>query len=162
MTRRRGLLTVLCALLLVTLAACSSDTKVGEGIDVDKLKGQGGTRLGERTTTTQAVTTTTSPSARTTVTRATATTAAAAVSLEIKIKQAAPQFDPAVGQVRSGSTVRWTNTDSVARSVESDSGAFVSPSIPPGGHFDLKAPAPGTYNYHDGTRPYAVGQLQVV
>jgi hypothetical protein len=33
--------------------------------------------------------------------------------------------------------------------------------IPPGGTFDFKATTAGSYNYHDGTRPYAVAQLQV-
>jgi plastocyanin len=86
------------------------------------------------------------------------------VALEIKIQgdTQGSQFEPRLGQVRTGTTVKWVNVDSQARSVEADNGAFRSPSIPPGGSYELRAPAPGTYNYHDGTRPYAVAQLQVV
>jgi hypothetical protein len=49
----------------------------------------------------------------------------------------------------------------VPRSVEDSAGAFRSPTIPPGGSWDYKANTAGTYNYSDGTRPYAVGQLVV-
>ena len=158
---KRFVLLAVTLMFVVMASACSSDTKVGEDINLDQLKGKGGTRLGETTTTAASATTApnvTAPPA----TKATPTTAAQAVALEIKIQAAAPQFNPSVGTTRQGTLVRFTNTDTQARSVEADGGAFVSPSIPPGGHWDLKAPAPGTYNYHDGTRPYAVAQLQVV
>jgi plastocyanin len=158
--RQRSIVGLLCIALLA-LGACGGNTKVGENIDVNNLKNKGGTRLGEVTTTVAAVTTTPSTTRPVATTRQVTTTVAQA-ALEIKIKAAAPQFDPAVGQVRSGSTVRWVNTDSQPRSVEGDSGTFASPMIPPGGKWDFKVGAPGTYNYHDGTRPYAVGQLQVV
>ena len=64
--------------------------------------------------------------------------------------------------MQRGSTVRWQNNDSVPRSVEDSGGAFRSPSIPPGGTWDYKASTPGKYSYSDGTRPYAVGELNVI
>lgn len=157
---------LLLVLVLVAGAACSSDNKVGEGLDTN-VKGGSGPRLGEATTTIAPVTTAAPPATTAkpvaTTARPVATTAPpASPALVIKIQAASPQFDPAVGSVRSGSIIRWQNVDSQPRSVEADNGAFRSPPIPPGGTFDLKAPAPGSYNYHDGTRPYAVAQLQIV
>ena len=166
-------LVVLLAVLLMVGAACSDDAQVGEGVETEGLDG-GGERLGAVTTTTAAPTTvapvTTAPprAAPTTAPRPTAppTTRAAQqqTALEIKIQgdTQGSQFDPRLGQVRSGSIVKWVNVDSQPRSVEADNGAFRSPPIAPGASFELKAPAPGQYNYHDGTRPYAVAQLQVV
>lgn len=154
------LLTVLLAMVAVA-GACSSNNKVGGGVNVDQLKNNKGSRLGEVTTTIAPVTTQPPVTKAPVTTAKPVTTIAVAPSLEIKIQSAAPQFNPSVGGVRFGTIVRWTNTDTQARSVEADNGAFTSGPIAPGGHFDLKAPARGTYNYHDGTRPYAVAQLQV-
>jgi plastocyanin len=158
---RRWVALVVVMLLAVVTAACSSDNKVGSDINLKDLKGKGGTRLGETTTTVASVTTAPPTTAKTAVTPKPTTTVAQSIALEIKIQGPSPQFNPSQGAVRSGQTVRWINTDSQARSIQADGGVFVSPSIPPGGHWDLKAPAPGTYNYTDGTRPYAVGTLTV-
>lgn len=73
-----------------------------------------------------------------------------------------PGFDPPVARVFQGTAVTWANTDSVARSVEADEGGFKSPSIPPGGSWTYTASTPGRFNYHDGTRPYTVGSIEVV
>jgi plastocyanin len=81
--------------------------------------------------------------------------------IKIQSDSAGYQFEPRVAAVAAGTIVRWTNTDSVARSVEADQGQFKSSSIPPGGSFDYATSAKGQFNYHDGTRPYAVGTLGV-
>jgi hypothetical protein len=47
------------------------------------------------------------------------------------------------------------------RSVVADNGAFTSPLLPPRSKFDYLANTAGTINCHDGTRPYAVGTLEV-
>lgn len=70
-------------------------------------------------------------------------------------------FDPSVAGVFVGMVVQWVNRDSVVRSVAADNGAFASPDIPPGGSFSWTPTKPGRVNYHDGTRPYAVGSLEV-
>ena len=166
-------LVVLLAVLLAVGTACSDDAEVGEGVETEGLDGSG-ERLGAVTTTTAPPTTvapaTTAPprAAPTTApSRPTApptTRAAQQAAIEIKIQgdTQGSQFDPRLAQVRSGSVVKWVNVDSEPRSVAADNGAFRSPLIAPGASFELKAPAPGQYNYHDGTRPYAVAQLQVV
>jgi plastocyanin len=166
MNPRRTTKLILALLALVLLAgACSSKKDVG---DESLLKGtddkQGDTRLGETTTTT-------APKNETTVTTgATATTAPpttqkAAPSVEVAINSdttAGGQFQPRVVQVPSGAIVRFTNRDSVARSVVSDDGVFDSGPIAPGATWDWTAGGAGSYNYSDGTRPYAVGTIDVV
>lgn len=158
-------------LVVLVVAACGSSTTVGDGLDVKESDGQASCRLGECTTTTAAVAGITTTTAKpTTTTRpaavapsTTTTTARQAVFvIRIQADSAGRQFDPAVAKVASGSTVRWTNTDSVVRSIEAANGAFASPPIPPGESFDYKAPGIGRYEYHDGTRPYAIGYLDVV
>jgi plastocyanin len=73
-----------------------------------------------------------------------------------------PQFEPSVANVYTGTVVVWTNHDSVARSVAADGGAFTSGPIAPGASWSWTATAAGTYNYHDGTRPYAVASITVM
>ncbi len=73
-----------------------------------------------------------------------------------------PQFNPPAARVYTGTIIVFTNHDSVARSVVSDNGAFNSGPIAPGATWSYTASAAGTYNYHDGTRPYAVAYFQVV
>ncbi|HUR78262.1 MAG TPA: hypothetical protein VMZ22_09970 [Acidimicrobiales bacterium] len=153
-------LVVVSLVLLLGAAACGEDSTVGDEVRTG-LTGPGGNRLGERTTTTAGVITTTTARAATATTKAVTTTAPVQVALEVKIQAKSPQFDPAVGSVRVGSVVRFINTDSAPHSVEADDGSFASPIIPPGGHWDYKTRTAGSFNYHDGTRPYAVGQLQV-
>jgi plastocyanin len=73
----------------------------------------------------------------------------------------APQFDPPAAAVAVGSVVKFVNADSKEHSVVDQKSAFRSPPIPPGGSWKYKAVTPGEYNYQDGTRPYAVGRLEV-
>ena len=73
-----------------------------------------------------------------------------------------PQFNPPAARVYVGTVITFTNHDSVARSVVADSGGFDSGPIAPGGSWKYTASMAGTFNYHDGTRPYAVAYFQVV
>jgi plastocyanin len=73
-----------------------------------------------------------------------------------------PQFKPPAARVYVGTIITFTNRDSVPRSVVSDNGTFDSHPIGPGGTWSYTASAVGTFNYHDGTRPYAVAYFQVV
>jgi plastocyanin len=171
--RIRVLMTVLCGVLL--LAACGGDNKVGDD-SLLNFKDQAQQRLGA-TTTTAAVATTVAPGAKGQLGLGAATTAPPqkavvttqppqqAPAFEIDINgdgTASTQFDPAAARVFRGSTVRWVNKDTQPRSVEADTGAFKSGPIPPGGSWTYQAGTVGTFNYHDGTRPYAVGSFEVV
>jgi len=172
---RRTIRLVIALLALVGLtAACGGEKDVGdesllEGTDGGEDDG----RLGETTTTTTtapaAPTETTAPAAPTETTAPPATqpptTVAAAPSVEVAINSdttAGGQFQPRVAQVPSGAIVRFVNRDSVPRSVVADTGAFDSGEIAPGGSWDWVAGGAGSYNYSDGTRPYAVGSVEVV
>ena len=150
----------------LSLAACGGDENVGDESLLDVEEGSEGTRLGETTTTTvDASAATTAPATTAAPTTVPPTTAPAAPSVEIAINSdttAGGQFQPRVAQVPSGAVVRFVNKDTVERSVVSDIGAFDSGPIAPGGVWDWTAAGAGTYNYSDGTRPYAVGSIEVV
>lgn len=179
------------AAAILGLAACGGSNKVGSGVDLNLKDQVNNQRLGATTTTaapastvttasqrlgvgSQATTTTTTaapvtttakPAVVTTTTAAPAPVAPTVPTLDVAINGDSggqSQFDPSQARVYSGTLVKWTNRDSVARSIEADDGTFMSPSIPPGESYTYKADQPGKYNYHDGTRPYAVGLLEVL
>ena len=165
--------TLVCvAIAVVSLAACSDDSKVGDDALLNVKDEVAKERLGERTTTTVPPTTVAGPAkvglgaATTTTAPKSATTAPAAQQYVITINgdqsTAASQFDPNSATVYVNYPIRFENKDTVARSVVSNDNKFKSPSIPPGGSWVLTIPAAGTYNYQDGTRPYAVGSIRVV
>jgi plastocyanin len=167
-------------LAVLTTAACGDKSKVGND-QLLNFKDQANNRLGVTTTTgAPAPTTTAAGGAKAgvgaaTTQKPTTTTAAPVVVSTTTTARPAPvteiaiygdsgpsQFEPAQAAAYVGGVFRWTNKDSVARSVLADDGSFTSPSLPPGGTFELKAQKAGTFNYHDGTRPYAVGAIQVI
>ena len=168
--RTTALLTIVLALLL---AGCSSDNKVGEGVDLSIGNQVEQERLGQATTTVAPPTT--APGAAPgggAIGRATTTAPTAPPTTEAPKQQffeigihadnsGTSQFSPSAVAVGKGVAVRWTNQDTVARSVEADEGAFNSGPIPPGGTFIWKADKVGAFNYSDGTRPYAVGRIEV-
>jgi plastocyanin len=161
--------------LLLTLSACGSKSKVGDK-SLLNFKEKSQEQLGQVTTTTAApapgdangggkagVTLATAPRPKTTTAPRTATTVAATVDIAINNDNAASAFDPSEVKAAVGTIVTWANHDTVARSVKSDDGStFTSPSIPPGGSWSYTATKAGSFNYHDGTRPYAVAALEIV
>ncbi len=62
-------------------------------------------------------------------------------------------FSPSTLTVSSGTTITWTNTDSVSHNLVSDSGAFESPTIANGQTYSYTFNTPGTYSYHCGIHP---------
>lgn len=171
---RRRLCILVAALSLLGLGACGEDNEVGTGVKVEKGEGDANVRLGETTTTeappeTTAAPTTVAPAttaapkaAPTTATPTTTAQQVQAFVIEIHADNSGKkQFEPPQAAVRLGTVVRWTNLDTVPRSVESQAAGFQSDLIPPGGSFDFKTEEKGEFNYQDGTRPYAVGVLQV-
>jgi plastocyanin len=57
-------------------------------------------------------------------------------------------FGPATLTVKVGTTVKWTNQDTVAHTVTSDSGVFDSGNLPQGQSFSYTFATAGTYPYH--------------
>jgi len=182
---RRAIVLLLAGLALVTSAACGSDNKVGDQ-SLLNFKEQAGNRLGETTTTTAAATTTTAQGVVTPTTKpkagaggATSTTARAGTAATVTTAttvpanvqtvreifiygdDAAEPLDPQIQTAYVGSIIRWTNKDTVERSVRADSGQFASPMIKPGGSWDYAAGTVGTFAYGDDTRPYVKGELRV-
>lgn len=173
------------SLVVLLLGACGEDNKVGSDVDLGIKSQVEQQRLGARTTTTTAIATTVPPpagkagvgeaSTTTTTARPVATTAAPTttttaqpqerVALEIGVNgdnSGTSQFDPSAARVYVGSLVKWTNNDSQPRSIEADGGEFSSGTLQPGQSFTFRAAAAGKFNYHDGTRPYAVASLEVL
>ena len=186
---RRKAMILLLAGLALTSAACGSDNKVGDQ-SLLNFKEQAGNRLGETTTTTAAATTTTAAGAVSTTTKpgakagggvssTTASTARAGGTVAPVVTTTAPktvreifiwgdndpsgatQLEPPTQTAYVGSVIRWTNKDTVPRSVRADSGQFASPMIPPGGSWDYAARTAGEFDYSDDTRPYVTGKLLV-
>ena len=57
-------------------------------------------------------------------------------------------FQPASLTINVGQTVTWTNNDTMAHTVTSDTGVWNSGTLNPGGSFSFTFTTPGTYTYH--------------
>lgn len=77
------------------------------------------------------------------------TTHTAVTSVQVSIQNNV--FDPHNVVVSPGTTIRWTNLDSVEHSIVADKGAFQSGMIPAGGTYSRVFSDPGTYLYYDPT-----------
>jgi plastocyanin len=63
--------------------------------------------------------------------------------------------------VTVGTTVTWTNTDSVLHTSTSDGQGWSSGAIAPGGQFSVAFPRTGTFPYHCTIHPGMVGNVVV-
>ena len=70
-------------------------------------------------------------------------------------------FAPAELTVSKGTTVTWTNSDSVSHTVASDSGAFNSGPITVGSTFSYTFNDAGSFGYHCGIHPSMTGKITV-
>jgi plastocyanin len=70
-------------------------------------------------------------------------------------------FQPASLQVAVGTTVTWTNQDSTAHTVTSDTGAFDSGQLAPGATFSQTFMTPGTFAYHCQIHPFMTATIVV-
>ena len=64
-------------------------------------------------------------------------------------------------QFTPGTTVVWVNGDSMDHTVTSRDGSFDSGILTPGATFQLIFSAPGTYDYFDSQRPFAIARVIV-
>jgi plastocyanin len=70
-------------------------------------------------------------------------------------------FSPRTLTTTAGSTVRWTNSDSVAHSSISDSGVWQANSIQPNGTYEFTFATAGTYPYKCLIHPGMTGTVIV-
>jgi plastocyanin len=70
-------------------------------------------------------------------------------------------FQPDSLQIAAGSSVTWTNADSTAHTVTSDTGAFDAGPLAPGASFTQTFDIPGTYTYHCQIHPFMTGTIVV-
>jgi amicyanin len=73
-------------------------------------------------------------------------------------------FSPATLTVKAGTTVTWTNEDSVPHTVVSDAGSavvFTSPALATGSSFPFTFTQAGTYTYHCSIHPSMKGTVVV-
>lgn len=75
-------------------------------------------------------------------------------------------FNPQIITVRVGTTVTWTNEDSVAHQIVSDTGAPLtginSPTLNNGDSFNFTFTQAGTWSYHCSIHPDMLGQVEVI
>jgi plastocyanin len=70
-------------------------------------------------------------------------------------------FGPQVVSVKVGTTVHWTNQDTEAHTVTSDTSAFSSPVLQPGAGYSFTFTKPGTYSYHCTIHPFMTAKVVV-
>ena len=122
--KQRTLLLVSVLILTLALAACSANTT---------------TTAVPPTVNTQAV----SP---TTEVKATIAPSSAGSAVEVAIANFS--FAPNSLTIKEGTTVKWTNQDSVTHTVTSDTGLFDSGGLSQGQSFSYTFTTAGTYPYH--------------
>ena len=70
-------------------------------------------------------------------------------------------FNPQTVYVTRGTTLTWTNNDSMAHTVTSNTNAFASGVLNPGQTYSYTFTTPGTYQYHCAIHPSMTGTLVV-
>ena len=70
-------------------------------------------------------------------------------------------FSPASLDIAVGTTVTWTNTDSIAHTSTGDANAWDSGAIAPRGQFSRLFGTTGTFPYHCAIHPGMVGTVAV-
>jgi plastocyanin len=70
-------------------------------------------------------------------------------------------FSPADITVSSGTTVTWTNRDSVAHTVVADDNSWGSTSLTAGAEYSFTFTQPGVYAYHCSVHPSMKGTITV-
>lgn len=70
-------------------------------------------------------------------------------------------FNPNPITIAHGGTVTWKNNDTITHTSRSDTGAWNSGSIGPGGTFSMTFTSAGTFTYHCALHPGMVGTVIV-
>jgi hypothetical protein len=174
--------TVLAACLVLVAGACSDKSEVGTGVNTD-VKGvlnqlSSPTTVDPNATTTTVVvngintTATTAKAVATTATTLKQTTTTVDTAFNVSINgdnSGKYPIDPnAIGPIRVGGKIRFTNNDTKVRYIVSQDGQFRSPDLQPGQSWVYTAKTAsasmegGVFHLRDGTRNYVTATLQVV
>ncbi len=86
-------------------------------------------------------------------------TVAPGASAEVKLK--GEKFNPADITVAKGTTVTWSNDDSIEHTVTADGGAFNSGTIKSGVNFGYTFNEAGVFEYHCSIHPTMKGKVTV-
>jgi len=70
-------------------------------------------------------------------------------------------FSPSYVEIPAGGTVSWYNAGGAPHTVTSNSGAFDSGTISPGGGYGVTLTVPGTYSYYCSIHPGMSGTIVV-
>jgi plastocyanin len=70
-------------------------------------------------------------------------------------------FSPSPLTIPVGTTVRWTNNDTIAHDATSNTGAFASGTLNAGARFDFTFQTSGTFPYHCTIHPGMMGTVIV-
>jgi plastocyanin len=73
----------------------------------------------------------------------------------------AKAFNPDTITVAIGTSLMWTNTDTITHTSTGDAGGWNSGVIAPGSTFSVNFPTAGTYTYHCSIHPDMVGTVMV-
>ena len=73
----------------------------------------------------------------------------------------ASAFNPSPLMVGVGTTVRWTNNDTIAHDATSNTNVWASGNLAPGARFDFTFQSAGTYPYHCTIHPGMTGTVIV-
>ena len=85
-----------------------------------------------------------------------------AQSGEAKVSIANFAFDPIAVTITTGTTVTWTNIDTVAHNILADDGSWGSKSLATGDKYSFTFTKAGTYSYHCGVHPTMKATITVV
>lgn len=145
-------------LLVFSIAACGGTTKVGGELT---LGGGKGGALGKFTQEPSAkASTSKKPTAKATTKVDQNKEDAKRASVKVVINESG--YDPYYIRIFVGSIVSFTNKDAQDRSVTGDKNEFDSGWIKPGGVWSYKGTTPGKFNFHDASRPFVVGTVEVL
>jgi plastocyanin len=162
--------------LLALAAACGGSNKVGTGIDINQLNakanrlgqldlpkatGQGGF-IGQTNQQQQSSSNSSNQSASSLQAQQKAAQEKQLEAAAVAFRITASGYDPYYIRVYKGGSIKVTNVDSQARTVTADRGEFDSGSIAPGVTWVYVANTVGKFNFHDATRPFVVGTLEVL
>lgn len=141
-------------------AACGGGNEVGGDLKADGSQ-TGSGAIGQATTTTAAAPVTTAAPTATTAKPVATTAVVPNVIFKIQDDTKGQYIDPLHNAVRAGGLVRFVNEDDTPHVISGKIGSSVvmgpSPSIAPGGTWDVRPTAKGTYDIIDEARPYAAG-----